>query len=158
MWRCEHIIPERFGHTCQNQSILPWLNEKRFCVQVLFIQLHVYYAAYMHFCMYGAYYRVLYAVVLHTEVEYIMLHLYSTLYSSGLSMEDSTDKEMTLNQLNVNSATIRTKPLNNSWVLLHTSYVPRNRRYTPTMASLRDKRSTGYRALTLLSAFHRSGA
>lgn len=28
MWRCERIISERFGHTCQNHSVLAWLSEK----------------------------------------------------------------------------------------------------------------------------------
>lgn len=32
MWRCEHIIPERFGHTCQNQwACLEWVKRNGFC-------------------------------------------------------------------------------------------------------------------------------
>lgn len=51
MWRCERIIPERFGHTCQNQSVcLDWVRRISFLVQLLFARLHV--LLWVHLCMY----------------------------------------------------------------------------------------------------------
>lgn len=77
-----------------------------------------------------------------------------TEYSSAFSAGDPIKKRHTISSM---STLPLRKPLNNSWELLHAPYVPRNRSNLPPWHPYEIKESTGYRALMLLFAHHRSG-